>query len=273
MSEFRRLYEPNKKLEVDLSNPRYRLLLMDFHGTIADRQLWSLKGLTETWKSTFGYPAPRYAYRQTLMRENMTHRQHLQKVLDEDDRIDLPQKEEARGGLSRTFEQHMKDIYLPTPGMRKVMRSMLDAGINIAILTNGAQTADIQASLLRWGMPELVESVYNGPLMNCKKPDPRAVEYIVEDMYSQDQSFDYRDILMVGDQFDDTEVAVNAKIDSALMIRPVQTKTLPITYPHPSYVIDNPFDLMDIVAGHVEPLPAEDGEVTVHPPFFYQSTR
>lgn len=268
MSEFRRPHEFNKKLEVDLNNPRYKFLLMDLHGTIADRQLWSLKGMTQSWKSTFGFNAPKDGYQQALRRGDKTYKQFLGELIEQDNRLEQNHRYESQTKIGKTFDTVMKNIYVPMPGMRRVIRRFIDSGIQIAILTNGPHTDVIKTHLDKWGFPELANNVYNGPVMNIKKPNPEAVHYVINDMDIQNQSITMDEILMIGDHFDDTQVAQNAGIDSALIIRPVVTKSIEIKDPYPTYVIDNPFDLMNVVAGNVEPLPKEQGEVIVHPPFF-----
>lgn len=268
MSEFRKPYEFNKKFEVDLTNPRYRFLLMDLHGTIADRQLWSLKGMTETWKSKFGFNAPVESYRNALHRGNMSYSEFLKNLLETDTRLLQYHRNENAETIGRTFDDLMKNIYIPMPGMRRVMKQFLDASIEIAILTNGPKTEVIQNHLVNWGFPELAERVFNGPTMQTKKPKREAVDYVFDVFTANGYEFDRSEALIVGDHMDDTAVALNAGIDSALIIRPIKTKQIHIEHPHPTYVVDNPFDLIDVVAGNVEPMPAEDGEVTVHAPFF-----
>jgi phosphoglycolate phosphatase-like HAD superfamily hydrolase len=241
---------------------------MDIHGTMADRQLWSLNGITRTWKSLYGKPAAKDAYRKALHRNNQSFSSYLREVLNNDDRIDASVKEDTWPKLSSVFNEQMKTIYVPMPGMRRVMRIILDRGLDVAVLTNGSETEIIKQALIRWKLPELAENLYNGPRMNVKKPKAEAVHYVLNDLKTQGKNFEPHEVLMVGDQFDDTSVAHNAGIDSVLIIRPSVTRKVLLTHPHPTFAIDSPFPLLDIVVGNVEPLPKEDMEITLNPYFF-----
>ena len=264
-----RRFEYNKKLETDLSNPRYKLLLMDFHGTIVDRQLWTMAGLTRTWKDLYGIRPPINSFQTLLDRNGNTLRTHLVATLMDDERIDSSCKEDMEKLLPKRFNQLMKEIYMPMPGMRRVMRKLLDHSIEIAILTNGPQTDSIRNVMDSWGLSELNQQIYNGPVMNCKKPDPESVEFILKDFDRRGMTFSHEEVLVIGDQVDDTQVAFNAGVDSALIIRPIKEKIVDLKNPHPTYVVDNPFDLIDVVAGSIDRLYPQDSQITVQSPFFH----
>ena len=89
------------ELEVDLSSPKYKLVLFDFHGTIVDRQLWSLRGLHRTWLELFDSAAPKSAYHGLLSRNNMSIREYLTIVLEEDKNITTDAKLNAKDSLSK----------------------------------------------------------------------------------------------------------------------------------------------------------------------------
>ncbi len=248
-----------ESVEVDLSDPRYRLLLFDFHGTLADRQLWPLRALYKSWIQTFGIPPHRDVSARALYRGDITYKQYLSQLLTNDQEKEL---------LLRNFSQAMLHTYVPMPGMRAVMKRFIQAGISAAILTNGPKTEEIRGVLTRWGLPELSDCVYNGSVMQVKKPDPRAVTNIIDCFRSEGIDATEQNTLVIGDQFEDTQVAQNAGVDSVLMVRPLDSRAVYIEAPYPTYVVDNPFELVEIVAGKKTTLAEEDQTVFVQSPFF-----
>ena len=166
----------------------------------------------------------------------------------------------------------MKHTYVPTPGMINVIKKFTGAGIYSAILTNSPKTQDVQDEIVRWGLPELSQHIFNGPLMGVKKPNPQAVTHVVEAYHSQDDTITQENVLLIGDHFDDTNAALHAQVDCVLMIRPNVSREIRIKSPHPSYIIDNPFDLVEIVAGKRQPLQKADHTVSINAPFFNRQT-
>jgi hypothetical protein len=115
MSERFHYTEYREKIETEIINPKYKLLLMDFHGTIADRQLWPLMGINRTWNSLFDRRAQREVYQNALTRRGKSYRVYLSEILDADPRIEQSIKDRSREILNQKFEEQMRQINIPMP--------------------------------------------------------------------------------------------------------------------------------------------------------------
>ena len=162
----------------------------------------------------------------------------------------------------------MRKTHVPEPGIRSVIKKCTEAGIYSAILTNSPRTLNIRDEIKRWGLLELSQHIFNGPVMGVKKPNPLAIKQVIEAYRAQDDTIAPGNTLLIGDSFDDTSAAVRSKIDCVLIIRPSISKEIQIKEPHPSYIIDNPFYLVEIVAGKKQTLQKKDHKVFVNAPFF-----
>lgn len=68
----------------------------------------------------------------------------MSEILDADPRIEQSIKDRLREILNQKFEEQMRQINIPMPGMRRVMRKIINSGIQVAVISNGSQTESIR---------------------------------------------------------------------------------------------------------------------------------
>jgi HAD superfamily hydrolase (TIGR01509 family) len=95
------------------------------------------------------------------------------------------------------YEARHQDFVQPFPGMRELLQECADSGARIAVVTGKSRVTAI-VSLEQLGLMPLVEILYGGDDVSRQKPDPLALELVLESFgISPDQA------VMIGDSADD----------------------------------------------------------------------
>jgi FMN phosphatase YigB (HAD superfamily) len=164
------------------------------------------------------------------------------------------------------FTIQMRQTYIPIPGALKTIRTLREEGVNVAILTNGDNRESVQQQLSRWRFPDLADSLYSHHVTGFKKPDPQAVECILDDYSRAGQDFPKDRIVLVGDYAQDVETAHNLGTDSVLVMRGPGWEKIKIRDPRPTYVVSEVSALLAVINGTLPPL--SSSEVYVPPVFW-----
>jgi len=245
-------YNPEREKQMEkIENPRYRLLIFDFHGTVTDHQLRAIAALHKAGHKALGIHLPKQFYQEALTRpshvagKGMTNAEFItQKFAGQYSQDKIEE-------FLRVHKEQMDSVYKPIPGIKYVLRTLSDNDIKIAFLTNGSNREVVQQVLTQWGFPRIAENLYSSHITGVKKPDARAVTKILEDYRNNGEEFPKNQILMIGDYKDDIQTAHNLGIDSVLMTRGNGWKVMKVKEPRPTYIITDPFDIIRIVKGEV----------------------
>jgi FMN phosphatase YigB (HAD superfamily) len=247
-------YNPERGTQMErIENPRYRLLIFDFHGTVTDHQLRAIAALHRAGHKAFGIHLPKPFYQEVLTRpshvagKGMTNAEFINQKFVGQYPQDMVEE------FLRVHKEQMDLVYKPIPGIKYVLRTLTDNDIKIAFLTNGSNREPIQQVLVRWGFPRMAENLYSSHITGVKKPDTRAVTKILEDCKDNGEEFHKNQILMIGDYKDDIKTAHNLGIDSVLVTRGNGWEVIKVREPRPTYIITDPFDIIRIVKGEVSP--------------------
>jgi len=239
---------PNHEEEARL--PQYSLVIFDFHGTLTDHQLRAVKAYHNAGHDALGTHFPKEFYQKALARPSMnsgeaqTNRAFIQNELSEFESGEFESYWEA-------YKQYMDTVYIPIPGVKRVLQGLSERGVDMSVLTNGKNREIIQNELVKWGFPDLAARLYSSHVTGVKKPDSRTVEHIIEDYASRGTDVQKSKILLIGDYTDDIHTAHNVGIDSALMVRGNGWETMKIKEPQPSFVVTDPLEILRIVDGQV----------------------
>jgi FMN phosphatase YigB (HAD superfamily) len=243
--------------EVEKFKPRYGLVVLDFHGTLTDHQLRMIRALGMPAKEVLGESLPKILYQKAMTRPSKESGQPQSMSEWIHERLLVSNKNSNSNGDSdfvnttfiNRYNHYMENSYIPVPGMRKVLRGFANEGIQLAVLTNGKKRLEIFDTLEQWKLSDLANNLYSSHLTGVKKPDPAAIDYILDDFECRGKYFQKKDMLIVGDIIDDTGVASQAGVDSALLIRSTGQEEIELRDPKPTYVVTNFEELSDVVFG------------------------
>lgn len=231
---------------------KYDLLILDFHGTMTDHQLRTIRSYHHAGHEALGTHLGKEFYQKALTRpshnssEPVTNKEFIESEFSE-----LFGDLRVKDFFER-FNKYMNTTYIPIPGMPQVIKEITRKGINISILTNGSNREVIEQALQRWNLEELSKNLYNSHTTGVKKPNVRAVEHILEDYEKQGITISPKQALMVGDYIDDIRTAADFGIDSALIVKSNGTESFYLRPPKPTYIITDPRYLLRIVEGDFE---------------------
>lgn len=267
-------------VETEAPKPKYSLVIMDYHGTITDHQLRTVRSYHHSAHAGLGIHLPKEFYHAALTRPAQYKAGAEKSRKDEGKPIAQTNREfiedqflEAYGPeqterMIDEFGRQMRETYIPIPGVLRTMRQLRTEGIEFAILTNGDNRELIQERLTSWGLADLAENLYSHHLSGFKKPDVKAVQYILSDYEKRGQTFDPSQILLVGDYVEDIQAAHNIGMDSVLVLRGPGWENVKIRDPRPTYVVSEVSDLAPIIHGAYPPL--SSNEIYV-PPVFWKN--
>lgn len=243
----------------------YKLVILDFHGTMTDHQLRTIRAYHHAAHEAFGVHLGKVFYQDALTRPSHAS-QHNGKKPETNEEFIRRQFQDAYGeDQIRTyltqFRRYMETTYIPIPGIVKIVKTLMQEGIHVAVLTNGSQREVIQDNLERWGLPNLSEDLYSSHITGVRKPNKATIQRILDDYKQQGIHIQPHEVLAVGDYIDDIRTAHNIGVDSALMTRGNGWEHVRLREPKPTYVITTPFELVGIVHGEVPPETREEFEL------------
>lgn len=252
-----------------IRNPKYALAIFDFHGTVTDHQLRTIRSMHTAGHEALGIHLGKKFYQETLTRPSHSHstkRGVTASEFIEQKFSDQPQ--ELRKLFKKIYEETVDSTYIPIPGMRSVLRRLRASGIEVVFLTNGSNRESIQQVLCGWGLPDISDHLYSSHITGVKKPDVRSVTAITEDYEKQGRKFERDKILMIGDYIDDIRTAHNLGIDSVLITRGNGWQAMQVKDPKPTFIITDPSDIIKIMQGKI---PSFTGDTYYAKPFLWRN--
>ena len=158
---------------------RYNLVILDFHGTMTENILRTIKSYHEAAIKLWGAsPFDKEYYQRVLTRpaqsggSGISHKEWLQKQFawknnDEFDRF------------MESFKETMSSIYMPVPGMQRTCTDLISMGVELAILTDGSDIKEIKTQLNTWRLGYLFPRLYSSHRTGIKKPNPDTIGFIL----------------------------------------------------------------------------------------------
>lgn len=264
------------KTESEVREPRYDLVIMDFHGTMTDHQLRLIRAYHHAAHDALGVHLGKEIYQEALTRPALSKNQPEKgtgktTLPGQSNKEFLASKfegkydAEALARLVSAYDEYMRNIFIPIPNMPQSIRKLIEEGVEVAMLTNGSNREVIQNQLGEWGFPSLSADLYSYHITGKKKPDVQAVEYILNDYRQKGQDFTTERTLMVGDYFEDVVTARNVGMDSVLVMRGPGWETVELRDPKPTYIITDARDIVRVVHGEFPPIREDQDEVYVPP--------
>lgn len=264
------------KTEPEVREPRYDLVIMDFHGTMTDHQLRLIRAYHHAAHDALGIHLGKEVYQEALTRPALS-KNPQEKVEGKTSPPGQSNKEflaskfagkydaEAIARFLKAYDEYMRNIYIPVPNMPQSIRKLIEEGVEVAMLTNGSNREVIQSQLGKWGFQTLSADLYSYHISGKRKPDIQAVEYIFNDYRQKGQNFTPERTLMVGDYFEDITTAHNVGMDSVLVMRGPGWETVKLREPKPTYIITDARDIVRVVHGEFPPVREDRDEVYVPP--------
>ena len=207
---------------------KYRALIFDFDGTIADT-------LGET-RRIFNELAPEYGIRQVEEHEvpGLRHLS-LKQILSE---LKIPKRRVpsiiARGtGMMRANIERLQLIV----GMKEALPELRNRTESFGILTSNT-TANVDVFLRNHGIRDLFEFVSSTSKLTGKSRHLRAIRKTF--------SLDYREMLYVGDELRDVKAAQKAKIPHAAVTWGFNSRES-LSDAKPTYLIDHPEQFLHLL--------------------------
>ncbi len=137
------------------------------------------------------------------------------------------------------YRDHMLDNTTLYPGVQETLDTLVEAGRNLAVLTN----KPVRFSILmieRLGLARHFRRVYGGNSFDTKKPDPYGLNLLIDESGASKNR-----TLMVGDSAVDILTARNAGVASCGVTYGLQPETL-VTHP-PEILLDEITALIPVV--------------------------
>lgn len=160
-------------------NLRYNLIVLDFHGTMTENILRTIKSYHEAAIKLWGAsPFDKEYYQRVLTRpaqssgSGITHKEWLQKQFKWKNKREFEQ-------FIELFREDMNSIYMPVPGMRKTCTDLTSMGVELAILTDGMDIKEIETQLNNWRLGYLFPRLYSYHKTGIKKPNPNTIGFIL----------------------------------------------------------------------------------------------
>lgn len=208
---------------------RYRALIFDFDGTIADT-------LAESWR-IFNELAPDYGIRQVEAHEIAGLRHlSLKQILSE---LEIPKRRVpsliARGtGMMRANIDRLQII----DGMKEALTELRNHTESFGILTSNA-TANVDAFLKNHGIRDLFEFVSSTSKLTGKARHLRAIRKTF--------SLNHPEMLYIGDELRDMRAAQKAKIPHAAVSWGFNSRES-LEKAKPTHLFDRPEEFVRLIA-------------------------
>lgn len=160
-------------------NLRYNLVILDFHGTMTENILRTIKSYHEAATKLWGFsPFGKEYYQRVLTRPaqssggGISHKEWLQTQTEWKDNSELER-------FMESFKKSMNRIYMPVPGMRRTCNDLVSMGVELAILTDGSDIKEIETQLNSWRLGYLFPRLYSSHKTGIKKPNPDTIGFIL----------------------------------------------------------------------------------------------
>lgn len=244
-------------------SPKYSFIIWDFHGTMTDNQLRTIRAYHTAAKKVLGVKFDKTFYQEVLTRpahqqrdeKGLTHNEFIGQLFSSFQFCDFIDDEQA---FLREFHAAMDKTYLAIPGVKKVINLLHDSGLKMAVCTNKPDKERIKTLLDQWGLVFLSDRIYNQQDSGVKKPHPEALLKIFRDMRQKGLSVAPETSLLIGDHTTDIYGAANIGMDSVLIAAGSPGISSKLKEPFPTFVIAEPKELLSIVAGKTPSEPREE---------------
>lgn len=145
-----------------MTNLRYDFIIWDFHGTMTDNQLRSIRAYSVTGRKILGEKFPKELYQDMLTRPahqlrdqiGVTHEVYIRQMLRE-----YPSS--VVESFLAEFHAAMDETYISIPGTKQVVKTLQEWKVKQAVFTNKADTENQCRKLREWGLPFLAERIYS----------------------------------------------------------------------------------------------------------------
>lgn len=243
------------------SQTGYNLVILDFHGTMTDHQLRSIRSYHKAGHEAFGVHFGKEIYQGAMTRPSHasregngeTNRQFITSQFGEG------RTQEKIDEFIRVWTKVMKETYIPIPEIKETIKDLAELGTHVVLLTNGSEPNMIRETLRDWDpenkyrIRDLSENVYSAVELggeSAKKPSTVPLDAIFKELEEKGHPVDKRRTLLVGDAIVDTQLAKAANVDCALMVRGNGQEQFLLRSPRPKYIILNSRELVEIARGN-----------------------
>lgn len=223
-----------------MTSNRFKLLIMDFDGTIAqtlDDVVWCMRKTFEG----YGHAAPDYT--DVLSTVGLTLEDSFRALCKE------PITEDKIGAWVSNYRKLYKTeggtrtrLF---PGMKESMQKAHEQGVNLLVVSNKGMAA-IEHALETLGIDQYIDRVLSGDTTKHKKPNAELYNSEIKPLYP---AFIDSDILVVGDTCVDLEFARNTDLKSCWVTYGYGKREECLAL-SPTYTIDNAKDLSGVVLAH-----------------------
>jgi phosphoglycolate phosphatase len=207
---------------------KYRALIFDFDGTIADT-------LSET-RRIYNLIAPEYGIRE-VSEEELTGLRHLslKEILSE---LEIP-KHRVPSIIARGTAMMRKNIdsLQLIPGMKEALTELRSHTENFGILTSNS-TTNVDAFLRNHGIRDLFDFVSSTSKLTGKARHLRAIRKTF--------SLDHSEMLFTGDELRDVRAAQKAKIPHAAVSWGFNSREA-LAKSEPTHLFDKPGDFQRLI--------------------------
>ncbi len=231
-------------------NLQYNFVIWDVHGTLTDHQLRAIKAYHQAGTQILGHGFDKLFYQQMLSRpsffaagqDGLSHNDFIRQYLADQPPLII-------NSFINIFHQVMTAAYLPTPGVRKTIHELQKRGVEMAIFTNSNEIDMVKTALADWGLSSLIPRTFNGISAQAKKPNPQAIDFIIETVQAEGLTINKDRTLLIGDYIDDIKVAHRTGVDSVLMVSGYAGSSFTLKEPRPTYIVTDPLEIINIAHG------------------------
>ena len=213
-----------------------RLVIFDLDGTLLNT-IADLAQSTNHALQALGYPTHQ------TEKYNLMVGNGINKLLERA----LPQEEQNEENIQRMrsyfiphYDAHNADLSAPYPGVVKLLETLQEQGLQLAVASNKYQAAT--EKLVKHYFPQINFVAVLGQREGVEvKPSP----VIVEDILSQ-SSADKKDVLYVGDSGVDMQTAINAQVEACGVTWGFRSRKELASF-SPAHIVDKAEEILTLI--------------------------
>ena len=213
-----------------------RLVIFDLDGTLLNT-IADLAQSTNHALQALGYPTHQ------TEKYNLMVGNGINKLLERA----LPQEEQNEENIQRMrsyfiphYDAHNADLSAPYPGVVKLLETLQEQGLQLAVASNKYQAAT--EKLVKHYFPQINVVAVLGQREGVEvKPSP----VIVEDILSQSGA-DKKDVLYVGDSGVDMQTAINAQVEACGVTWGFRSRKELASF-SPAHIVDKAEEILTLI--------------------------
>ena len=213
-----------------------RLVIFDLDGTLLNT-IADLAQSTNHALQALGYPTHQ------TEKYNLMVGNGINKLLERA----LPQEEQNEENIQRMrsyfiphYDAHNADLSAPYPGVVKLLETLQEQGLQLAVASNKYQAAT--EKLVKHYFPQINFVAVLGQREGVEvKPSP----VIVEDILSQSGA-DKKDVLYVGDSGVDMQTAINAQVEACGVTWGFRSRKELASF-SPAHIVDKAEEILTLI--------------------------